>query len=1071
MTLLAATCFVPSLLALPPVDNGDGSPHEPCNVVNTATPLPVIGLRGQPLVGCSIDLTSGGSKIEVVTKECFDPTYYDLPSSMPISWQLISWPGSPAPTFTSSSTLATLALPRAGTYVVRFTICPSGSCSFRARPGGTNYPVGTASYNLSIVAVASIPIAIEKYPILPPSVLGNIAMPTSIPDKNCKCQGGGGVVDPQWVTVNPFNGAQDYRLLEGSVFRSHVAVHDDFLNHDSHDANFSVTADPPFRNLISTEPEFENELLLGVEWETGSYPERFRPVYGDRVSVFGFWILDCGHPPFYSEIHPPVGVAVHRPRPIPLPSNQVYTFNFADGAVNSTVGNNVFVPGILTDIWFNRNPGEITRNCSDTGLHQPGVCHTCNPPQQNCPPWLGGNCIEGGVPIARLYEFNIYLPRNPAVVARSQGVTAPTPPLHIGISNPWGFGGPNPVVTQVTEGDVTYLHVTLDLRGFTGSTYSRRIESAWVYAATDNWSLARWRVSIPTLDVHDDQDPWTDYPNEDGDYRLWFSVNNRDQEWSRILYGDDNAHGTKNFNPIWQTGSSDPVVFRGLPEVDSSHRFGPDVLSYPDQGVQFSTTAYEADAIWDDDPGRASTRLLAAGARTITSDKGNYSVRVQVQPGPAVGAATLSGAASRLNGLLRIRCNNNPWFPPVAGTFEHPLEVAGYLVPGIADTPPWTVEGELNLAQLGSAVAGVGDVNGDDYPDVLLGSPRYGSGGRVQLHLGFPTGMATAPTWVATDGGASNLFGFAVAAAGDVNGDTFNDFVVGAPGFSNGQTNEGAAFLWLGGPASNSPTATANWKAEGNFPNANFGFSLASGDINGDGLSDVVVGAPYYQNSVSALVPLGRVLVYHGSSNGLATAAAKTLTPPSLGAISQHWFGYAVACADVNHDGFSDVIVGAPRFSHGQANEGAIFVYMGSAAGLSTTPARLVEGETANAQFGFSVASAGDVNGDGFADVLAGSPTYWFDDVRFNEGAASLFLGAITGMATNAAWGFLGGWGGAQFGTTVAGVGDLNGDGLSDFVVGSPYYSGQTNQEGRIHVFLGNSGRVVVNGPTGAFRH
>lgn len=1056
-------------VALPPQENGDGTPHEPCTVVNIATPMPVIALRGLPLTGCTVELTAGGSKIELVTRECYDPTYYDLPSLMPISWQLVSWPGTPAPTFTSSSTLASLGLPRAGTYVVRFTICPSGNCSFRARPGGTNYPITTASYNLSIVAVDSIPIAIEKYPVLPPSVLGNVAMPTYIPDKNCKCQGGGGVVDPQWVTVETWHGAQDYRLLEGSVFRSHVAVHDDFLNHDSHDVNFAVVADPSFRNLISTEPEFENELLLGVEWETGSYPERFRPNYGDRVSVFGFWILDCGHPPFYSEIHPPVGVAVHRPRPIPIPSGQVFTFNFPDGTVSATAGNNVFVPGILTDIWFNRNPGEITRNCSDTGLHQPGVCNTCNPPQPNCPPWFGGDCIEGGVPIARLYEFNIYLPRNPAVVARNQGLTAPTPPLYIGISNPWGFGGPNPVVTQVVEGDVIYLHVTLDLRGFTGSTYSRRIESAWVYPATDNWSLARWRVTVPTMDVHDDQDPWTDYPYDDGDYRLWFSLNNRDQEWTRILYGDDNAHGTENFNPDWQTGSLDPVFWRSLPEVDSLHRFGPDVLSYPDQGVQLSTTAYESDSIWDDDPGRASTRFLTAGTRTITSDKGNYSVHVQVQPGPAVGAATLSAAATRLNGLLRIRCNNNPWFPPITGTFAHPLEVAGYLVPGIADTPPWTVESDVALARLGTAVAGVGDVNGDDFPDVLIGSPHYGNGtgggGRVQLHLGFPTGMATAPSWVATNDSASSLFGSVVAPAGDVNGDTFADFVVGAPGFSNGQTNEGAAFLWLGGPTSNAPSATANWMAEGNFPGAALGSALTSGDVNGDGFSDVIVGAPFYQNSISALVPLGRVLIYHGSSNGLATSAATTLIPASVGAISQHWFGYAVACADVNHDGFSDVIVGAPHLSHGLANEGAIFVYMGSPSGVSTTPARMVEGETANAQFGFSVASAGDVNGDGFADVIVGAPTFWFDDVSVNEGAASVFLGSSTGMNTNAAWGWSGARGGAQFGTTVAGVGDLNGDGFSDVVIGSPYYFGQTNQEGRIHVFLGDNGRTALTGP------
>ncbi len=1060
--------------ALPPTENNDGSPTEPCTLLNIATAMPLIELRGQPLTGCTVDLTAGGSKIELITRACHDPTYYDLPANLSTAWQLVSWPGTPAPAFSASSTLANLTLPRAGTYVVRFTICPSGSCSFRPRLGTTNYPLATASFDLTIRAVDSIPIAIEKYPILPASVSGNTTQPIHIQDKDCKCQGGGGVVDPQWVTVEPWRGPQDYRKLEGSVVKSHIAVHDNFLNHHSHDVNLAVLADPPFRNLISTEPEFENELLMGVEWEVGSFPERFRPLYGDRVSVFGFWILDCGHPPFYSELHPPVGLAVHRPRPIPIPSSQVFTFEFPDGTVSATAGNNVFVPGILTDLWFNRNPGEITSNCSDTGLHQPGSCFQCNPPNPNCPPWIGGDCIEGGVPIGRIYEFNIYLPRNPAVVARAQGLNTPTPPLYVNIANPWGFGGPTPLVTRTNEGDVTYLHVTLDLRGFTGNSYSRRIEAAWVYPAADNWSLNRWHVSVPTLDVHDDQDPWTDYPYDDGDYRLWFSLNNRDQEWSKILFGDDNVHGTKNFSPIWQSGISDPALSRSLSDVDDLHRLGPDVLSYPDQGVQFSTTAYESDSIWDDDPGRISTRFLQAGTRTLTSDKGNYSLRVQVTPGPAVGAATLSAAATRLNGLLRIRCNNNPWFPPVRGIFEHPLELAGYLVPGIADESPWTVEGETTLAQLGAAVAGVGDINGDDFPDVLIGAPgsantlgAASAPGRAELYLGFPRGMATAPTWTAIDTGASNLFGQTVAAAGDVNHDGLADFLIGAPGFSNGQLNEGAAFLWLGTRSTNGPTTNAQWRAEGNFPGAALGFALAAGDVNGDGFSDVIAGAPFYQNSPSSLVPLGRVLSFHGSSNGLAATPSTVLLPSSIPqTITAHWFGHALAVTDLNHDGFSDLVVGAPHFSKGQANEGAIFVYLGSAAGLSSAPSTVVEGGTANAQFGFSLAAAGDVNGDGFGDVLAGSPTYWFDDVRFNEGAASLFLGTASGLNTNAAWGALGGWGGAQFGTTVAGVGDINGDGLADVAIGSPFYSGQTNQEGRIHVYLGSAGRVVLTGPT-----
>lgn len=1064
LQLLAPTSRV---IALPPEEPGDGVPRDPCLKVNTVSVLPSLELRGLPLSGCSVEIAAGGSKIEWVKNLCFDPIYYDLPSNVPVTWQLVSWPGNPAPDFSHTSTLASLSLPRVGTYVVRFTVCPSGNCSFRPTPGGTNYPIGTTSLDFPIVAVGSIPIPIEKYPVLPPSVRASTAMTIDIKDLDCRCGGSGDPWYQQWVTVEPWSGVDNYKSLEGYVEKSWVAVADDLLNHDSNDVGFEVLPDPPFRSLSNG-----NKAHMDVEWETGAFPERFRPISGDRISAFGFWILDCGHKP-NSEIHPPVGVAVHRPRPILIPPGQVFSFNFPDGVVNSTAGNNVYVPGILTDLWFNRNPGEITRNCSDTGLHQPASCNPAYPAcAPNCAAFLYGPCIEGKVPMNRIYEFNIYLPRNPAVIARDQGVNAPTPPLYVKISNPWNFGGPSPVVAQVTEGDVTYLHVTLDLRFFGGDTYSRRIEAAWVYPATDNWSLRRWRVAFPTLEVHDDQDPWTDGWNADGDYRFWLTLNNGDQSWTRILYGDDNAHGTMNFSPVWQTGSADPEFWRSLPDTDSSHRLGPDILSYPDQGVQVTSTAYESDSIWDDDPGRGSARLLKEGSITFTSNKGNYSVRVQVQPGTPIGSAVLSSAASRLNNALRVRCNNSPWTPPIRDLSANPFEFAGYLVPGIADVPPLTLESDLPLAQLGTSVAGVGDVNGDGLPDVLIGSPRYGSGsasgGRVQLHYGVPKGLAAAPSWLATDTNMLHEFGASVAPAGDVNKDGFADFIVGSPGFTDGQLNEGAAYVWYGGPTPKAPSAKANWRVQGNFPGAGFGYALASGDVNGDGFSDVIIGAPYYQNSIAAVVPLGRVFIYYGSAEGLETKPSRTLVAPSIPGAqfgNDEWFGFSVAVADLNADGFSDVVVGAPHLSNGFGHEGAIFVYKGSASGVVATPIGRVEGESSGAQFGFAVASAGDVNGDGFSDVIVGAPFFFFDDVTFHEGAASLFLGYAEGLRTTAAWSMSGRWGGARFGTTLAGVGDLNGDGLSDVVVGAPYYGGQINQEGRISVFRGARGRVPLTGP------
>ena len=188
-------------------------------------------------------------------------------------------------------------------------------------------------------------------------------------------------------------------------------------------------------------------------------------------------------------------------------------------------------------------------------------------------------------------------------------------------------------------------------------------------------------------------------------------------------------------------------------------------------------------------------------------------------------------------------------------------------------------------------------------------------------------------------------------------------------------------------------STTPNWTAESNQAFAYFGFSVASaGDVNGDGFSDVIVGARLFDNGET---DEGRAFVYHGSASGLSTTP--NWTAESNQALA--WFGSSVASAgDVNGDGFSDVIVGAYLFDNGETNEGRAFVYHGSANGVNNgvpgTPANAAwtaESNQANAQFGSSVASAGDVNGDGFSDVIVGA--YWFDNGQTDEGAAFVYYG------------------------------------------------------------------------------
>jgi hypothetical protein len=188
-------------------------------------------------------------------------------------------------------------------------------------------------------------------------------------------------------------------------------------------------------------------------------------------------------------------------------------------------------------------------------------------------------------------------------------------------------------------------------------------------------------------------------------------------------------------------------------------------------------------------------------------------------------------------------------------------------------------------------------------------------------------------------------------------------------------------------------STTPNWTAESNQAGAQFGYSVASaGDVNGDGFSDVIVGARLFDNGQT---DEGRAFVYHGSASGLSTTP--NWTAESNQAVA--YFGFSVASAgDVNGDGFSDVIVGAYPFDNGETDEGRAFVYHGSASGLSTTPNWTAESNQAVAQFGYSVASAGDVNGDGFSDVIVGARL--FTNGETYEGRAFVYHGSGTSFVT-----------------------------------------------------------------------
>jgi hypothetical protein len=373
------------------------------------------------------------------------------------------------------------------------------------------------------------------------------------------------------------------------------------------------------------------------------------------------------------------------------------------------------------------------------------------------------------------------------------------------------------------------------------------------------------------------------------------------------------------------------------------------------------------------------------------------------------------------------------------------------------------LEGAVALDRFGSSAAHAGDVDGDGYADLAIGAYTSSPGGRngagtVSIFRGGPTGVSAVPSQILEGAAAGDGFGISVDGGGDVDGDGYADLVVGAhaadPG---GRTGAGRVVVFHG--SATGLGATPRRMLDGVASGDAFGSTVAGiGDVNGDGLGDIAVYAG--GADPGGRTDAGAVTVYHGGPTGIGASAARVLE----GAASDDRFGRSIALAgDVNADGYADMILGAFAADSGPIDSGTAGVYHGSAAGIPALPARLLVGTVVSEFFGYSVSGAGDVNADGFDDVIVGAINS-SPGGRMYAGTARVYHGAATGIPAAAARTLEGVVAGDELGSTVAGARDVNADGFSDVLAGTILASpGGRTRAGSVSVFHGSAAGIPMS--------